>query len=362
MRTIKLPFRIDRDSSEPLISQFAHGLARGIETGFWKPGDVLPTLDEFAAAAGVSVIVVRHAVRRVVKDGLVNPRPGVGTVVLDGMKRLWRGHVVIVDFEMRSNYFFTRVSGILRERLINANYLPSAVSVAAEAYDMGPLCAMLRQPVNLAVVLGDGHGHSGAVLDKLDETEIPAIAFSSLKRMPGNVAGVIRMDSAAAMSDFVDDCVRRGVKRVAEIRLRPASEYPRRSRLGARGVASETWRVEPFGGADPIENVQRGTMDFFEERLSLPDPDLPDVLYFDDDYAASAAIVSLLRHGVKVPEDVSVVAQVHRGCPPPYPVPLQRIEDDPFLAGDRLSALALDFLAGKGIPRLTELPMFYRTA
>ena len=113
---MKLPFRIDRNSAEPLIAQFAHGVARGIETGFWKTGEILPTLDEFAVAAGVSLIVVRLAIRRLVDEGQVNPRPGIGTVVLDRSVKLWRGHVVIVDFETRSNFFFSRVSGILRER------------------------------------------------------------------------------------------------------------------------------------------------------------------------------------------------------------------------------------------------------
>ena len=156
---VKLPFDIDRGSADSLISQLARGISQGVETGFWRPGDILPSLDEFSESAGVSLAVVRGAMRRLVEQGLVNPRPGVGTVVLDPASRLWRGHVAVIDFETRPNFLFSRMSGMLRENLIRANYLPSAVSVAAEDYDTAPLEAVLRQPVNLAVMLGDGHGH-----------------------------------------------------------------------------------------------------------------------------------------------------------------------------------------------------------
>ena len=132
MTPLRLPFELDRNSAESLISQLVRGVSQGIGTGFWKPGDILPSLDEFAAAAGVSLAVVRGAMRRLADQGVVNPRPGVGTVVLEPSSRLWRGHVIVIDFETRSNFLFSRMSGTLRANLIRANYLPSAVSVAAE--------------------------------------------------------------------------------------------------------------------------------------------------------------------------------------------------------------------------------------
>ena len=81
MKHLKLPFEINRNGAEPLTSQIEQGVVRGIETGFWKPGDILPTLDELAAATGVSLIVVRNAMRRLVDKGRVNPRPGPRTGV-----------------------------------------------------------------------------------------------------------------------------------------------------------------------------------------------------------------------------------------------------------------------------------------
>lgn len=359
MEKLKLPFEIDRNGAEPLTSQVEHGIVRGIETGFWKPGDILPTLHEFAAATGVCLIVVRNAIRRLVDAGRINPRPGVGTVVLDSSTRLWRGHVVIVDFETRSNFFYSRVNGILRERLIRANYLPSVVSVAAEEYDMEPLNAILRQPVSLAVVLGRGHGHDASTVKRIVSAGVPVITFSKRRRPLPKVVGHMCLDGSGAMEDFALHCAKTGVRRVAYVRLKSPMEYACQELWEREGIALETWRVAPFDGIDPIGNVQRGTMDFFETRLGSGNPDLPDVLYFDDDYAAAAATVSLLRHGVRIPEDVRLVAFVRRGSPPPFPGSLACIEDDPFLCGEKMADLAITLLSGKTVPHITELPLSY---
>ncbi len=356
---VKLPFKIDRNGAEPLTSQIEHGIILGIETGFWKPGDILPTLHEFAAATGASLIVVRNAIRRLVDAGRINPRPGVGTAVLGSSTRLWRGHVVIVDFETRSNFFYSRVNGILRERLIRANYLPSVVSVAAEEYDMEPLNAILRQPVSLAVVLGSGHGHDASTIKRIVAADVPVVTFSERRHPVPKVIGHMCLDGSGAMEDFARHCAKAGVRRVAYVRLESPNEYACPDLWKREGIVLETWRISPVVGIDPIGNVQRGTMDYFEARLGDGNLGLPDVLYFDDDYAAAAAIVSLLRHGVRIPEDVRIVAFARRGSPPPFPGSLACIEDDPFLCGDKMAELAITLLSGKPVPHVTIIAQSY---
>ena len=361
MANLKLPFEIDRNGAEPLTSQIEHGIVRGIETGFWKPGDILPTLDEFAAATGVSLIVVRKAIRRLVNGGRINPRPGVGTVVLDSSTRLWRGHVVIVDFETRSNFFHSRVNGILRERLIQANYLPSMVSVAAEKYDMEPLNAILRQPVSLAVVLGAGHGHDVSTVKRIVAAGVPVITFSERKRPLPKIVGHLRLDDSGAMEDFARHCAESGVRKIAHVRLKPSNEYADTMPWERLGIASEIWQINPFDGVDPIENIQRGTMDFFETRLASGKFKLPDIIYFDDDYAATAAIVALLRHGVCIPDNVQIASWMNRGSQPPFAGSLACIEADPFRCGEMLSEISLAFLSGKAIPKVTEASLTYKS-
>lgn len=359
---MRLPFELDRNSVESLTSQLARGVSQGVSMGFWKPGDILPSLDDFAAATGVSQIVVRHAMRRLAAEGVVHPRPGIGTVVLDSASRIWRGHVVIVDFETRSNFLFSRVSGILRANLIRANYLPSVVSVAGKEYDPAPLDAVLRQPVSLAVVMGSGHGHAASTLDLLARMGVPAIAFSPFpKSFDADAACVsqIDFDYAEAWEAFADYCKSAGVRRMAEVWLCDEPPSGLKDAMALRGIVCELWEAIPDDGMDPIENVQNGTTAFFEERLSRPDPTLPDLLYFADDYAATAALVSLLRRGVRIPEDVQVVSHVNRGSAPPFPGGLARIEVDSFLAGGRLTDAVLSFLNGRKLPPQILIPAFF---
>ena len=353
---MKLPFDIDRGSADSLISQLARGISKGVETGFWRPGNILPSLDEFSESAGVSLAVVRGAMRRLVEQGLVNPRPGVGTVVLDPSSRLWRGHVAVIDFETRSNFLFSRMSGMLRENLIRANYLPSAVSVAAEDYDTAPLEAVLRQPVSLAVVLGDGHGHNKEVFSLLAGAGVPTIAFTpDAGPFDADIVCRLQIGQSEAFEDFADQCKAAGVRRMAEVWLLGHDPLEPRGVMERRGIAYESWEVVPYDGMDPVENVQGGTTAFFEERLSHPDPDLPDLIFFPDDYAATAAIISLMNRGVHIPEDVRIVSRVNRGSAPPFPGGIARIEIDSFLAGGRLTDAVLAFLAGRRIPRLFSI-------
>lgn len=355
---VNLPFRIDRKSAEPLISQFARGVVRGMEMGVWKPGDILPTLDEFAAATGVSLIVVRRAIKKLVNDGLVNPRPGVGTVVLESSLRHWRGNVIVVDFEVRSHYFVSRVSGMLRDQLIRAGYLPSPVTVETKSYDLGPLESVLRQPARLAVVLGSGHGHVVPAAKMIAAAGVPIIAMSKME-VPGAI-GRIYQSSVRAYRDFVRHCAESGVKRVGLVCFYPEWRRELAQSLRRRGIKVEFWKPVSFAGLDPIECIQRGAMDYFEKRLSAASAaDLPELFYFDDDYATSAAMVSLLRHGVRIPEDVKIVTISHSGAPPPFPAPIARIETNPFEVGRALSDMALSYLSGWPVPQLTEIPLSY---
>ena len=358
---MRLPFELDRNSVESLTSQLARGVSQGVSTGFWKPGDILPSLDDFAAATGVSQIVVRHAMRRLAAEGVVNPRPGIGTVVLDPSSRIWRGHVAIVDFETRSNFLVSRVSGILRANLIRANYLPSVVSVAAEEYDTAPLAAMLRQPVSLAVVMGTGMGHFSPSLKLIAAAGVSAIGFcpDAVPNSP-KMDCLIRFSRAEAWEAFAARCEAAGVRRMAQVWLREHEAYALPDSFRQRGIQSEMWDIVPDTVSDPIENVQTATTAFFEERLSRSSPDLPDVIYFSDDYAATAAIVSLLRHGVRIPGDVGVVSHVNGGSAPPFPGALTSIEIDPLLAAGMLTDAVLSFLIDRRPPQSVTIPAVFR--
>jgi DNA-binding GntR family transcriptional regulator len=73
---------LDRNSPIPLYFQIAENLKQAIEEGTLKPGDRLDNELELTERLGVSRPTVRQAVQRLVEQGLVVRRRGLGTVVV----------------------------------------------------------------------------------------------------------------------------------------------------------------------------------------------------------------------------------------------------------------------------------------
>ena len=73
---------LDRNSPIPLYFQIAENLKRAVEEGALKPGDRLDNELDLAERLGVSRPTVRQAVQRLVEQGLVTRRRGLGTVVI----------------------------------------------------------------------------------------------------------------------------------------------------------------------------------------------------------------------------------------------------------------------------------------
>lgn len=73
-----------RQSRTPLYLQMAEILRQRIAREIWKPGDLLPTLDEIAEEFSVAKITVRQAVKLLQDEGMLASRRGRGTTVLRG--------------------------------------------------------------------------------------------------------------------------------------------------------------------------------------------------------------------------------------------------------------------------------------
>jgi DNA-binding GntR family transcriptional regulator len=72
---------LDRSSPIPLYFQIAENLKRAIEDGALQPGDRLDNELDLTERLGVSRPTVRQAVQRLVEQGLVIRKRGLGTVV-----------------------------------------------------------------------------------------------------------------------------------------------------------------------------------------------------------------------------------------------------------------------------------------
>lgn len=72
---MNLPFSIDRSSRIKLPHQVADGLRAAVQSGFWKPGDRLPSSRELKTALGVSVRAPMEALQVLAEEeGLITMR------------------------------------------------------------------------------------------------------------------------------------------------------------------------------------------------------------------------------------------------------------------------------------------------
>jgi GntR family transcriptional regulator len=76
-----LPTALDRTTPVPLHHQVSEALRRQIAEGRYKPGDLLPPETAIARELGLARATVRQAIAKLVTEGLLTRRRGVGTAV-----------------------------------------------------------------------------------------------------------------------------------------------------------------------------------------------------------------------------------------------------------------------------------------
>ncbi|MDQ0578063.1 GntR family transcriptional regulator [Streptomyces rishiriensis] len=82
-----MQFRIDRRSAVPAYQQIVQQTKDALRLGVLVPGDRLPTAKEVAEFSAVNPNTTLKAYRELEREGLVEPRPGLGTFVLQSLAR-----------------------------------------------------------------------------------------------------------------------------------------------------------------------------------------------------------------------------------------------------------------------------------
>lgn len=321
-----------------LTNQIVDGFRRSIAFGFYRPGEILPSFREVTRKTGACMIVVREAFQRLAAEGLVSPRRGVGSIVLGSGDFAWRGHIVIASVEIRENYLIAAMTGALRQSLMKAGYMVSTVPFGStpSSFDFSHLDSVLRTPVTLVVATS-----SSPVIDRhLAKLKKPFLAFGDSAK----AAGSIRIDCSQAISDFVKHCRAAKVRSVVEVNV-GSEEASVRDALAKAGIPCRRWNIIRKGG---IVEISQGTLDAIYAKVSRHGRKwLPDVLYFNDNFASQSALLALVDSGLQIPEDTRMVTWSNAGEGPFWRKSLTRIEIDPIESGRAFAEFVLSYLSGK---------------
>ena len=343
-REFKRPrFSVDRSQRGNLARQIADGLRTAIETGYYRPGDILPPVRDLADILGVSMGIAVQAVNRIREEGLISPRPAVGSVVCAPDNPHWKGQVLIVVPPDGGNTADNTISAILRNNLISNGYLALTAPVLRRndgKFDFSLLELMLHQQTDLVVQLHD----KPEISSWLSAHNIPFICCTTDSGdIPKSCIGAVRFRKDAAISSFVSHCLEKNIDRVTVV-----SAWKQRATveaLKAAGIEVDDWHIEIPRGAAGAQ-ISKAALDFISERI----PEIRErnirSMFFTDDYLTSGALVALLGAGIRIPDELNIVTLVNKtnGSGLTFNVPFTRLEADPIDWGRIVSESVLGFL------------------
>lgn len=98
---------VDGRSGVPIYVQILEGVRHAVEVGSLVAGDRLPTVRALAEELTIAPNTVVKAYNELQRGGLIESRPGVGTVVARGVDEVAR--------EVRMEAFFERLEVLVRD-------------------------------------------------------------------------------------------------------------------------------------------------------------------------------------------------------------------------------------------------------
>lgn len=337
-----------------MVDQVVDGVKRAIETGRYAVGDIIPSTRDMAEALGVSRIVTRAAVRELADAGYVNPRQGVGCVVLGQKGKLWRGTALFVAPSDKGDYYTHVFSDEMSAVFVRNGW--RFIRVAATRTDTSLLELELAHPVDLAVVM-----FANPPAEKvLSESGVPFVAIGDEKaaKLKGCIAAIPFVREAAA-PEVAARAKASGVKSAWQVGFEPQPDLI--AAFAAAKIPLEEILVKPAKGVRPSEATVFAAQAYFEKLLAKGRSDLPDLIYFSDDYVCQGALLAFARHGIEVPRDVKVVTWSNRGNGPYYYRPLARAELAPQEDGRRLAENLLRWLSAHEQLGGVSIETSYRT-
>jgi GntR family transcriptional regulator len=134
--------KIDRKSPIPYYVQLKRALNDGIESGYWKPGDKIPSEFELCQMFDVSRTVVRQALGEMRYEGLVVREKGRGTFVVEPKIRSRSlVHSLVGFYEDMAERGYPPVTEVLEQVIEPAS---SKQATALELESMTPVIKLVR--------------------------------------------------------------------------------------------------------------------------------------------------------------------------------------------------------------------------
>lgn len=321
--------------------------------------DALPTIEDVAAAAGVSTATVSRvlnrpaAVREALRQKVLSAVAALGYVPNAGARamKLRRSGTVGAIFPTVDNAIFAKAIDALQRRLAEAGL---QLLLATTDYDPQ---TEAQQALNLlscgvdALVLC-GIGQSDELLQQLRQRGVPVVHVMSWPAPPGLVT--VGFDNARAMAQVVRYLLDLGHRRIAML----AGVTRDNDRAAARVAGVRDALREAGLDLPPSRLVERryslgAARDGLRALLQADPP--PTAVVCGNDVLAFGALLEAQRLGVEVPAQLSIIGfddlELASHVQPALSTVRVPAEDMWRTAADRV----IDALRGAEVPRETEI-------
>ena len=304
-----------------------HALRRGIADGTWAPGSRLPTREELQQRFGVASVTLQRALDRLSADGFIAARGRQGTFVVDHPAAAVRYGLVLPALVAPAQVRFWTALAHEADALARAA-APRRVDVyqdvdgRVDAPDHLRLVSDLRHD-RLAGLVFAVNPFALARTPVITRPGVPRIAIMDGPIPPVAAAA---LDEAGFIAKALDFFSARRRTRVAVLSV-PGLEGGFRKRL--EGALAERWLETRPWWWHTLDHASAAGARALVHLLMHPGQDVrPDALFITDDNLVEPATAGLLAAGVRVPEDVAVVAHCNFPWPTAAATPARRLGYD----------------------------------
>ena len=329
-----------------LIERVADDIRRRIVAGEWPVGSTLPTFLCLAREAKVGMKTVRRAVAQLAREGYVDPRRGVGSVVLDKDAGNFRGIILFVTVGRSFNYYTSVVASEVEERLASEGFVLSRVSVHETSpgkFDFSVLDLQYElRPTLVVLMVGRKE-----VVEWIASKGVPYLMVNPIWRHEGrsvrirppgaNCVGSVTFSTEVAMTALRDWIAASDAKRVLEVGL--GTKLSRRLGLPDMKVcrSCDFLGVRVNDRLPPMEHVTRpayeATLNWLRKHRTIPE-----LVFFDDDFVAQGALQAFAARGLVAMRDFKVAVFANRGNSPLVAGGYPAVLNDPFAQGAAIAS------------------------
>ncbi len=289
----------------PIYDTLLTQLRESIHDGTRRAGDFVGTEQELCRQNGISRVSVRRATDQLIREGLIERRPGKGLFVRDADRATRVIQIVVPDLSFEQCVQIARGAQVLAEQR----------GFRVQVYDahnrMDHDIAALRQLPDLdtagAIVLSWHHPRFTEAMLELKQKRYPFVlvdehsrdieidSVTADNRAGGLAVGHALVDLGHRRIGFIGNLIADTVRARLE-GLRDA--------MGDRGL--------PFDRSLVLDLAVQPQEDWAERidtctRQLLSRPDRPTAVFFSDDQVAAEGVRTMRAMRLRIPQDVSVV-------------------------------------------------------